>query len=398
MSIRNAPVDIAQAKILQYLRTHNYDECVIYINRLSPLTFRKILATLSIDILLTQLPFSLEIFEVIYSKIFLYDPDQFPIRTLKPDRFLSKILNIFASSINTNDQLPSQKGLDVDKMMTKLESILRIISYVQPILFKRLLRQKQTIDSCLFYFEHHSIQSSPTSILPKHKQSAMSLTSLNSSKLNQLQETLRSEIETTITCCQNALQKLNEYRKLQPTSILSMTGYYSDIEKLQTISSSPSTPTTSAHSTPIFKKSISHQQHLTYSTRSSFHSLNDVQTRLLTHKSLLNVVEPFLSKTKLFNIIDSLNEKVNVDKEILLAYSHIKTQEKQITTNDALLPLFKRYALAYERIIQLWRKVSDSTLIDDCPDDVLIDNGERFNILERARSEAKTVFLLNGIN
>ncbi|CAF1338309.1 unnamed protein product [Didymodactylos carnosus] len=163
-----------------------------------------------------------------------------------------------------------------------------------------------------------------------------------------------------------------------------MGGYYSDMEKLQKISSSPSTPVTSTHSTPIFKRN--HQQHLNYSTRSSFHSLNDVQTRLFNHKSILNVVEPFLSKPKLFHIINSLNEKVNVDKEILLVYSHIKTQEKQITTNNALLPLFKRYALAYERIIQLWRKVSDSTLIDDCADDIQIVNGERLNILERARS------------
>ncbi|CAF0832819.1 unnamed protein product, partial [Didymodactylos carnosus] len=382
MSIRNAPVDIAQTKILQYLRTHNYDDCIIYINRLSPLTFRTILTTLSIDILLTQLPFSLEIFEVIYSKIFLHDPEQFPIRTLKPDRFLSKILGIFASANIPNDQLPSRKELDLDKLMTNLESILRIITYVQPILFKRLLRQKETIDNCLFYFECHTVQTSPTPTLTNRTQSLT--TSLNPLKLNYLQEMLRTEIETTITCCHNALQKLNEYKKLQPILTSSMEGYYSDMEKLQKISSSPSTPATSTHSTPIFKKS--HQQHLNYSTRSSFHSLNDVQTRLFNHKSILNVVEPFLSKPKLFHIINSLNEKVNVDKEILLAYSHIKTQEKQITTNDALLPLFKRYALAYERIIQLWRKVSDSTLIDDCADDIQIVNGERLNILERARS------------
>ena len=62
-SIRNTPIDVASTRILHYLRIHNYDDCAIYINRLNSITFRKILINdLPLDILLSQLPFSIEIF------------------------------------------------------------------------------------------------------------------------------------------------------------------------------------------------------------------------------------------------------------------------------------------------------------------------------------------------
>ena len=115
-SIRNAPIDIASARILHYLRTHNYDDCAVYINRLSSHTFRKILSSdLSIDILLAQLPFSIEIFEVIYSKIFIHDPDIFPIRILKPEQILSKMISIFASAFeHSSSNTLKSKDIIVD--------------------------------------------------------------------------------------------------------------------------------------------------------------------------------------------------------------------------------------------------------------------------------------------
>jgi hypothetical protein len=176
-SIRNTPVDIASTRILHYLRTHNYDDCAIYINRLSSSAFRKILTTdLNLDNLLSQLPFSIEIFEVIYSKIFITDPDTFPLRTLKPDRFLSKMISIFSSASSTLERTSSstsfmlkskEQFIDDDRLLSNLASILRIISYVQPILFKRLLRQKETIDECILYFEQRHSTIINTSTLRK---------------------------------------------------------------------------------------------------------------------------------------------------------------------------------------------------------------------------------------
>jgi hypothetical protein len=323
-SIRNAPVDIASARILHYLRTHNYDDCAIYINRLSSSTFRKILsADLSIDILLAQLPFSIEVFEVIYSKIFINDPDSFPTRILKPERIISKMISIFASSSiieksTTSSSLSlisktKEMGIDDERLLNNLSSILRIISYVQPILFKRLLRQKETIDECIFHFEQRP--STVTTSFSLHKSSSSS-----SLVQKNLEETIRHELESTIICCQQALHKL---------------------EAKPTTTSRASTP---VHSTPVITR-----RHPSTSTIHSPNSLDDIQDRLFQHKSVLNLVEPYLSRTKLSTVLDNLGYKVSIDKQILLAYSHIKSHEKQIALGEPLLPLFKRFAFAYER-------------------------------------------------
>ncbi|CAF0942827.1 unnamed protein product [Adineta steineri] len=350
-SIRNAPVDIASNRILQYLRTHNYDDCAIYINRLNSNTFRKILTTdLSFDALLAQLPFSIEIFEVIYSKIFIIDPDTFPLRILKPEQLISNMISIFASSSTSSiiQKQSKEKLIDNERLLSNLASILRIISYVQPILFKRLLRQKETMDECILYFEQRQ---SNNTINNSSLMRSTSLTYIN------LEETLRHELETTITCCQQALHKLG-------TKTISIT--------------MPSVPL-SVHSTPATPRKHTSMRSSTTDvsstiTISTANTLDDIQKRLYQHKAILNLIEPYLSRTKLYAIITNLTYKISIDKQILLAYSNIKIHEKQIQFGEPLLPLFKRFAFAYERIIQLWRRVTDSTLIDDCTDDIVIDD------------------------
>jgi hypothetical protein len=336
-SIRNTPVDIASTRILHYLRTHNYDDCAIYINRLSSSAFRKILITdLNLDNLLAQLPFSIEIFEVIYSKIFITDPDTFPLRTLKPDRFLSKMISIFSSASSTLERTSSstsfmlkskEQFIDDDRLLSNLASILRIISYVQPILFKRLLRQKETIDECILYFEQRHSTIINTSTLRK----STSLTNIN------LDETIRHELESTITCCQQALHKLG-------TKAIAVT-----------MLAGPS----SAHSTPATPKkhTLMHTSSSAISSitsTSTINSLDNVQNRLYQHKAMLNLVEPYLSRTKLYSLINNLTYKVSIDKQILLAYAHIKTHEKQLPLGEPLLPLFKRFAYAFERMCNIY--------------------------------------------
>jgi hypothetical protein len=209
------------------------------------------------------------------------------------------MISTFASSIEN----PPLKGMDIndERLLSNLSSILRIISYVQPVLFKRLLRQKETIDECIHYFEQSNITSSTSSLTQKN-----------------LEETIRHELESTIICCQQAIQRL-ETKPIRSR-----------------------TPSSSTHSTPV-----THRKHSTIHLPSSF---DDIQNRLYQHKSILNLVEPYLSRTKLYPVMDNLTHKVSMDKQILLAYAHIKSHEKQIPIGEPLLPLFKRFAFAYERM------------------------------------------------
>jgi hypothetical protein len=80
----------------------------------------------------------------------------------------------------------------------------------------------------------------------------------------------------------------------------------------------------------------------------------------------MNTVEPFLEQIKLQQILMILNDKIDLDKEILLVYAHLKQEEKYLSSNEPILPLFKRYSLGYERVIQIWRrKCSADSLLNE---------------------------------
>jgi hypothetical protein len=243
------------------------------------------------------------------------------------------MISIFSSSSTLEKTSSSafifkskEQFIEDERLLSNLASILRIISYVQPILFKRLLRQKETIDECILYFEQRHSTVINTSTLKK----SASLTHIN------LEETLRHELESTIMCCQQALHKLGT----------------------KTITGTMPPLPSSAHSTPAIPKkhTLMHTSSSAISTiisTSTINSLDEIQNRLYQHKSVLNLVEPYLSRTKLYSLINNLTYKVSIDKQILLAYAHIKSHEKQLSFGEPLLPLFKRFAFAYERMYEL---------------------------------------------
>ena len=90
-----------------------------------------------------------------------------------------------------------------------------------------------------------------------------------------------------------------------------------------------------------------------------------IQNRLYLNKSMMNSIEPLIQPIKLQQLIASLYEKIEADKEILLVYTHLKREEKHLNTLEPLQPLFRRYSLGFERVIQIWRKKcsADSLLL-----------------------------------
>ena len=200
------------------------------------------------------------------------------------------MVSLFASSI-----------IEDERLTKNLSIILRIISDVQPILFKRLVRQRDILDQCILYFERNR--------------------STDSSMSKKIEENLRNELEATIVCCQQALSRLG-----------SSTGTINNI------------------TTPKLQRKRSSVVSL--SSQSQPNSFEDIQNRLYQNQSVMNLIEPYLSKTKLFLLIDHLSDKVTMDKQMLLAYSHVKSHEKQLAANEPLLPLFKRFASSFERKIE----------------------------------------------
>ena len=84
--------DLAANKLNELFHLHRYEDCVLFLNRLSHSTIRLVISQISIDMYLSRLPYTIEIFEAMYAKIFIIDPDNFPTRSLQPERLIDKMV------------------------------------------------------------------------------------------------------------------------------------------------------------------------------------------------------------------------------------------------------------------------------------------------------------------
>jgi hypothetical protein len=177
MSVRNIDSDLALCKLNDLFHLHRYNDCVVFINRLNHIILKQIMNLLPIDLYLSRLPYTIEIFEAIYAKIFIIEPDKFPARVLQSDRLIDKMVAYFSSayynnvnSIYCNYQSDNEgdegsaegrimdilEPVDNAKMLDSFENCIRIISYVQPSLYSRMLFFKYAIDRALLKFEKDS--------------------------------------------------------------------------------------------------------------------------------------------------------------------------------------------------------------------------------------------------
>ncbi len=155
MSIRNMDADMASNMLNERVHLHRYEDCVVFINRLSHLTVKLVISQISIDVFLARLPYTIGIFEAFYAKIFIMDPENFPMRILQPERLLDKMIVYFSMM---NDQTSAIEPVDGLQMLDSFENCIRIISYIQPNLYSRLLYFKYAIDKGLLRLERDLVQ------------------------------------------------------------------------------------------------------------------------------------------------------------------------------------------------------------------------------------------------
>ena len=231
-------------------------------------------------------------------------------------------------------------------------------------------------------------------------------------------ESIRTELAQTIQNCDKALTKLNEHvaslksQKIFKEALFYLNQHNSvvDVQASSTKLSSKSPKSSkkmqnSASATSVKKKlvSASKKQEGSASTPeidhiagkdSSLYELNSsnaekskhneeklfkpssicqdfIQNRLYLNKAMMNTIEPYLEKIKLQQLLANLYEKIDLDKEILLVFTHLKREENYLNSLEPLQPLFRRYSLGFERCIQIWRK--------KCSADSLLLFSERIN-------------------
>lgn len=220
--------DIASNRLNELFHLHRYEDCVVFINRLAHSTVKLIISQISIDMYLARLPYTIQIFEALYAKCFIQDPENFPVRHLKPEKIIDKMVAYFSL---LHDQT-SVEPIDGVQMLESFENVIRIISYVQPTLYSRLLYFKYAIDKGLMRLEmdlelikKNSISDNSDNFMTNElldtnkvsKNGDSNLTSLKSalllSRVTTMHtcESLRQELMQTLYNCDKALNKLNDH-------------------------------------------------------------------------------------------------------------------------------------------------------------------------------------------
>jgi hypothetical protein len=159
MSLRNIDSDLALNRLNELFFLHRYDDCVVFLNRLNHVTIKALITKMSIDVYLSRLPYTIEIFEALYSKLFIIDPDTFPIRNMQPERLIDKMISYFSLLADHNKLEP----IDGLKILNSFENVIRVISYVQPNVYTRLLYFKYAIDNSLIRLERDLLHTSASS-------------------------------------------------------------------------------------------------------------------------------------------------------------------------------------------------------------------------------------------
>lgn len=394
MSVRNLDADLALSKLNDLFHLHRYDDCVLFINRVNHLTLKQIVSRLPVELYLSRLPYTIEIFEAIYAKVFIIEPDSFPTRLLFPEKIIDKMVAYFS-------EWSRVEPVNGAKMLDSFENVIRIISYVQPNLYSRLLFFKYAIDRALLKFDKDIVMFNKALTSLKKSKSGYEKSSASSSQLTLVIsravnmhtcDSVRSELSHTIENSQRALNRLSDYiSNLKSEKIYKEVEFYlSELNLSSGVTSdgkqsikSPKVP----HKNRINSPSVNSDRNRSKSSHKTTSEENDnkkaktkkneivepekkpnsenlvstvcqsfIQHRLYLNKAMMNVIEPYLTKIKIQETLSGLYEKVDFDKEILMVFSHLKKEENYLNSLEPLQPLFKRYSIGFERCIQIWRK------------------------------------------
>ncbi len=159
--------DLASNKLNELFHLHRYEDCVLLVNRLSHATIKLLIAQISVDAYLARLPYTLTVFEAIYVKVFMTEPDAFPTRLLKPERLIDKMVGYFSMPHGATASFsPPLEPVDGTRMLESFENIIRVVSYVQPSLYSRLLYFKY-IELQVYRAKHFCLSGLSVWTLPK---------------------------------------------------------------------------------------------------------------------------------------------------------------------------------------------------------------------------------------
>ncbi len=303
-SAQDASPGLILRKITTLFENRHFEDCENTIKKLTPAALKSIQPLLKVDVFLSAIPESLGILEVIYGRYFLIDPDGFPSKILKPDKLLMKIIHWISGF--DDGIVPNNSSYEEDKLPT-LRNLVRITSSVSPTTYHKLCARQKILDKCVEGLGRHG------------------LVDTSESKLLNLHDALKIEFSTMINQLRGIVQKLEELSLVQRTPVM------------RSVVEGPA-PTNASHQRLVQL------------------NLPEVQERLIKNKSLLNVVQPAMSNSYLQNLLQILDQRIQIDKEVLFHFTELRKDIPDIPANSNIAPVLQKYSRAFLRVIKIFEE------------------------------------------
>eukprot|EP00057_Strongylocentrotus_purpuratus_P005865 XP_003731897.2 PREDICTED: uncharacterized protein LOC100893723 isoform X1 [Strongylocentrotus purpuratus] len=291
----------ALRKIVLLLEKQKYIDVSQLINQLNNVAIKSILHELPIHVFLENIPDSLVALESLYSKLFVLDPENFPVDKLAIEATVFQIVRHLALADSMLDNGSTQANAD---LIGSIRNILQIVLFVKPDIVSVVHARKKMMDNALQGIGEHSLVKVAGSLMNLH-------------------DGLKIEFEKTTTSYKTAIQQLEQ---------LSLSNH-----KPVTLKSFANRPLPSAN----------HQVLMTFTEE-------EIQERLFKNKTVLNAVESNMTN-QLPHLIKNLKERIENDKNALLAFGRIRREIKGISGDAKVAPVLSQYSRSLRSVLDVFK-------------------------------------------
>nr|XP_054766583.1 uncharacterized protein LOC129273555 isoform X1 [Lytechinus pictus] len=291
----------ALRKIVLLLEKEKYVDVSQLINQLNNVTIKSVLHELPIHTFIENIPDSLVAVESLYSKLFVLDPESFPVEKLAIEATVFQIVRHLALADSMLDGGSHEANNETNK---SIRNILQIVLFVKPDIVSVVHARKKMMDNALQGIGEHSLVKVAGSLMNLH-------------------DGLKIEFEKTTASYKTAIQQLEQLSLSNPKPV--------------TLKSFANRSLPSAN----------HQVLMTYTE-------GEIQERLFKNKTVLNAVESNMT-SQLPHLIQNLKERIENDKNALLAFGRLRREIKGIAGDAKVAPVLTQYSKSLRSVLEVFK-------------------------------------------
>ncbi|XP_071511376.1 uncharacterized protein [Diadema antillarum] len=293
----------ALRKIVLLLEKEKFIDVSQLINQLNNVTIKSIMHEIPMEMFIDNIPQSLVALESLYSKLFILDPENFPVDKLALEATVFQIVRHLALLDSMLDF-----GTDISnaEVMNSITNVLRIVLFVKPDIVSVVHARKKMMDNALLGIGEHSLVKVAGSLMNLH-------------------DGLKIEFEKTMASYKIAVQQLEQLSLSNPKPI--------------TLKSFANRSLPSAN----------HQVLMTYTE-------TEIQERLFKNKTVLNAVESNMTN-QLPHLIQNLKERIENDKNALLAFGRLRREIKGISADAKVAPAITQYSKSLKAVLDVFAHI-----------------------------------------